>query len=221
MDYVPPMAAITATAQKALPAEVAALAPAHDVTHVAAPDPRSIYTLTPEAAGAVFALVENRIQVIDAALDVTDRRGTQAAAAAIATTTATTPVVSPETTKTLGAANRNWSEDVRLDHNPSRHVGTDTIVDYDYPRVTAAWSLAFPEVAGRKLRAVQLPGPSLRSVVHEAEAGLNDTESDIYLLCNSAHFETIRQAHPRTHINWINVDNDEIVVVWQKPSQEG
>ncbi|MCX4198546.1 hypothetical protein OMR07_26155 [Methylobacterium organophilum] len=84
MDYVPPMAAITAGAQKALPAEAAALAPAHDVKPVAAPDPRSIYTLTPEAAGAVFALVENRIQVIDAALDVTDRRGTQVAAAAMA-----------------------------------------------------------------------------------------------------------------------------------------
>ncbi|KIU32791.1 hypothetical protein ABID82_006007 [Methylobacterium sp. PvP062] len=221
MDYVPPMAAITAGAQKALPAEAAALAPAHDVKPVAAPDPRSIYTLTPEAAGAVFALVENRIQVIDAALDVTDRRGTQVAAAAMAAATATTPVVSPETTKTIAAANRNWSEDVRLDHSPSRLVGTDTVVAYDSPRVTAAWSVAFPELAGRKLRAAHLPGPSLRSVVHEAEARLDDTGSDIYLLCNSAHFETIRQAHPRTHINWINVDNDEIVVVWQKPSEEG
>ncbi|MEE7447829.1 hypothetical protein MRF4_08360 [Methylobacterium radiotolerans] len=221
MDYVPPMAAIAAAAQKAPPVEASALATAHDVKPVAAPDPRSIYTLTPEAAGAVFALVESRIQMIDAARDVADRRGTQVAAAAMATAVATAPVVSPETTKTVGAANRNWSEDVRLDHSPSRSVGTDTVVTYDTPRVTAAWSLAFPEVAGRKLRAVQLPSPSLRSVLHEAEAGLDDTGNDIYLLCNSAHFETIRQAHPRTHINWINVDNDEIVVVWRKSSEAG
>lgn len=221
MDYVPPMAAIAAAAQKAPPGEATVLTPARDVNPVAAPDPRSIYTLTPEAAGAVFALVENRIQVIDAALDVTDRRGTQVAAAAMATATATTPVVSPETTKTIGAANRNWSEDVRLDHSPSRLVGADTVVAYDSPRVTAAWSLAFPDVPGRRFRAVQLPGPSLRSVLREAEAGLDDTGSDIYLLCNSAHFETIRQAHPRTRINWINVDNDEIVVVWRKPSEAG
>ncbi|MGU3463441.1 hypothetical protein ACLBXO_01180 [Methylobacterium sp. C33D] len=220
MDYVPPMAAIAAASPKTHAADAAALAPTQAVKSASAPDPRSIYTLTPEAAGAVFALVENRIRVIEAALDATDRRGTRAAAAAMATATATTPVVSPETTKTIAAAHRNWSEDARLDHSPTRHVGTDTVVDYDSPRVTAAWSVAFPELAGRKYRAVQGPGPSLRSVLHEAEADMDDTGSDVFLLCNSAHFETIRQAHPSAHINWINVDNDEIVVVWRKPSEE-
>lgn len=221
MDYVPSMAAVTANAQKPQHAEAVALTTAKTVTPVPPVplDPRSVYTLSPEAAGAVFALAETRIQASDATpLDLRDLRGAQIVEVAMATVTATTPVVSPETTKTLGASNRNWTEDVRLDHNPTRTVGTDTVVKYDNPRVIAAWSAAFPEVAGRKFRGLQLPDADLRSALSEAaaDAGLDGLAAEIYLLCNSAHFEIISQDHPRTHINWINVDNDDIVVFWPK-----
>jgi hypothetical protein len=131
MDYVPSMAAVTANVQKPQHAEAVALTTAKTVTPVPSVplDPRSVYTLSPEAAGAVFALAETRIQASDAT--PLDLRGAQIVEVAMATVTATTPVVSPETTKTLGASNRNWTEDVRLDHNPTRIVGTDTVVKYD------------------------------------------------------------------------------------------
>ncbi|MGH1589096.1 hypothetical protein ACRBEV_12935 [Methylobacterium phyllosphaerae] len=223
MDYVPSMAAVTAAAQKPQPVEAVAPTPKEAIT-VAPPalDPRSIYTLTPEAAGAVFALVETRIQAADAAaFDPPDRRGAQVVTA-LATAAAATPVVSPETTKTMAAANRNWTEDVRLEHSASRMVGTDTIVQYDNPRVMAAWSAAFPDIAGRKFRGLLLADTHLRSALRQAQidTGLGGSEKNIYLLCNSEHFEAIRHEHPGTHINWINVDNDEIVLFWPKHSDD-
>jgi hypothetical protein len=163
------------------------------------------------------------MRAIDAMpFDPPDRRGTQIAAAAMATVTATTPVVSPETTKTIGAANRNWSEDVRLDHSPSRIVGTDTVVQYDNPRVMAAWSAAFPDVAGRKFRGAHLSDTDLRSALRQLEIdiGFHGPEREVYVLCNSAHFESISQDNPKTHFNWIDVDNDDIVVFWPKSGDE-
>ncbi|WP_287089538.1 hypothetical protein [Methylobacterium sp.] len=225
MDYIPPLAAVTAATQKANHAEELGLTTAKTAPAAvsAAPDPRSIYTLSPEAAGAVFALAETQIRAIDAMpFDPPDRRGTQIAAAAMATVTATTPVVSPETTKTIGAANRNWSEDVRLDHSPSRIVGTDTVVQYDNPRVMAAWSAAFPDVAGRKFRGAHLSDTDLRSALRQLEIdiGFHGPEREVYVLCNSAHFESISQDNPKTHFNWIDVDNDDIVVFWPKSGDE-
>ncbi|WP_457104277.1 hypothetical protein [Methylobacterium sp. P5_C11] len=224
MDYVPSIAAVTAAAQKPQPVEAGAPTPKEAIAVAPPPlDPRSIYTLSPEAAVAVFALAETRIQAADAAaFDPPDRRGAQVVAE-LASAAATTPVVSPETTKTMAAANRNWTEDVRLDHSPSRIVETDTVVQYDNPRVMATWSAAFPDIAGRKFRGLLLADTHVRSALRQAQidAGLSSLEKNIYPLCNSEHFEAIRHENPGTHINWINVDNDEIVLFWPKHSDDG
>jgi hypothetical protein len=221
MDYVPSMAAIAAAGQKSHQAEAVALATAREVSAAApvALDPRSIYTLSAEAADAVLTLAQAQTRAVEAAAyDTPYGRGPQVGGAVMATAVATTPVVSPESTKSAAAANRNWSEDVRLDHSPSRKVATDVIVQYDNPRVMAAWSAAFPDVAGRKFRGLQLSDTDVRSALSKAALAFNldDKHRDIYLLCNSEHYKIISADHPDTRFNWINVDSDDILLFWPK-----
>ncbi|MGH1572147.1 hypothetical protein ACRAWG_17500 [Methylobacterium sp. P31] len=126
------MSAVTAAAQK-LPQVEATIhnAAGKDVPPAASTslDPRSIYTLSVEAVGAVLSMAQARVQAGETA-DFNAKYGQspQLSGSVIAAAVAAGPVVSPETTKTVGAANRNWNEDVRLDHDSFRRVGTDTVV---------------------------------------------------------------------------------------------
>lgn len=221
MDHVPSMAAITAATQKAQPAEAASLTMTKEVapSESAGLDPRSVYKLSPETADAVLSLAQAKTQAVAVAeFEARFGHGPQVSGAVMATAVATTPVISPETTKTAAAANRNWSEDVRLEHIPVRKVGMDTLVAYDNPRVMAAWRAAFPDVAGRKFRGLQLSGADVRTDLGKtaADGGFDGLATDIYLLCNDEHFRIFCEHHPETRINWINVDNNEILMFWPK-----
>lgn len=226
MDHLFPAAALSGTALKTQHPETASLTLTKEVSPSVpvALDPRSIYTLSPEAADAVLSLAEVKSAAVEAAeFDVRYGRGPQVTSAVMASTVATTPVVSPETTKTTAAANRNWSEDVRLDHTPFRKVGTDTLVRYDNPRVMAAWSAAFPDIAGRRFRGLQLADTDFKTALSKiaADGGFDGLEKDIYLLCNDVHFRRFSEDHPDTHINWINIDNDDILLFWPRdPGEE-
>lgn len=225
MDHLPPAAALSGTALKTPHSETAALPLTKEVNPSVpvALDPRSILTLSPEAAGAVLSLAEAKTPPVAAAdFDVRYNRGPQVTGSVMASAVATTPVVSPETTKTTAAANRNWSEDVRLDHTPFRKVGVDTLVRYDNPRVMAAWSAAFPDIAGRKFRGVQLADADFKTALSKiaADGGFNGLEKDIYLLCNDVHFKIFSENHPDTHINWINIDNDDILLFWPRDADQ-
>lgn len=226
MDYIPSMSAVAAASQKPQHPETTVLPVAgHNVSTVdpASLDPRSIYTLSVEAAGAVLSLAQARVQATETAeFNTKYGHGPQFSRAVIATAVAATPVVSPETTKTVSAANRNWNEDVRLDHDPYRRVGTDTLVQYDNPRVMAAWSTAFPDILGRKFRGFLVSEANVKIALREIdESGFSGSSKDIYLLCNSEHFRIFSEDHPDIHINWISVDNDNILYFWPKnPVQE-
>lgn len=221
MDHVPSMAAVTAATQKAQPAEAASLTVTKEVSPSgsAGLDPRSVYKLSPETAGAVLSLSQAKAQAVAVAeFEARFGHGPQAGGAVMATAVATTPVISPETTKTAAAANRNWSEDVRLEHIPVRKVGMDTLVAYDNPRVMAAWRAAFPDVVGRKFRGLQLSDADVRTALGKtgADSNFDGLAKDIYLLCNDEHFRIFSEHHPSIHINWINVDNEEILMFWPK-----
>jgi hypothetical protein len=222
MDYVPSMAAVAAATQKGQAPDAATASAAATVAHTAtaALDPRSIYALSPEAADAVLTLAQNRIQPIQVAeFDSRYGHGPQTAGAAIVTAVATTPVVVQESSKSVATANRNWTEDARLMSLPSRKVGADLSVQYDNPRVMAAWSAAFPDIAGRKFRGLQLSDTHLRSSLAKLAAeniGFSGLEKDIYLLCNDEKFKIFSSEHPETKINWIYVDNDDVVLFWPK-----
>lgn len=225
MDHLFPAAAVSGAAQKTPHTEISSLTLTKEVapTVPVALDPRSIYALSPETAGAVLSLVQTKTQAVEVQdFDVRYGRGPQVAGAVMASAAATTPVASPETTKTTAAANRNWSEDVRLDHTPFRKVGADTLVRYDNPRVMAAWSTAFPDIAGRKFRGVQLAEANFKTALSKiaADGGFDGLEKDIYLLCNDAHFRVFSEDHPDTHINWINIDNDDILLFWPRDTDK-
>lgn len=221
MDHIPSMAAISAATQKAQAADAASLTVAKELeTPVAAGlDPRSIYTLSPIAADAVLSLAQSRTQAVQTAeFGTRYGHGAQAADAVIATAVAATPIITTEPTKSVSAANRNWNEDVRLQPVVFRKVGADLTVRYDNPRVMAAWSAAFPDIAGRKFRGLQVSDTHVKSALAEAakEAGFNGRQTDIYLLCNSEKFKAFSDDHPGTKINWINIDDDDILLFWPK-----
>ena len=221
MDQIPSMAAISAATQKAQTVDGASLTAAKDIGPQAAAslDPRSVYTLSPEAADAVLALAQAKTQAILAAdFSAQYGQGPQHTYAAIAAAVAITPIVTVEPTKSVGAANRNWNEDVRLEPVSSRRVGADLTVHYDTPRVMAAWSAAFPDIAGRKFRGLQVSDTHVTSALAQAakEAGFNGRQTDIYLLCNGEKFRAFSEDHPNTKINWINVDDDDILLFWPK-----
>ena len=221
MDHIPSTAAISAATQKAQPVDSASLTATKELgPQIAAGfDPRSIYTLSPEAADAVLALAQTRTQAVQAAeFGARYGHGPRAVDAVIATSVAVTPIVSVEPTKSVGAANRNWNEDVRLEPLPSRKVGADVTVQYGNPRVIAAWSAAFPDIAGRKFRGLQVSETHVKLALTEAakEAGFTGLQTDVYLLCNGEKFKIFSQDHPNTKINWINVDDDDMMIIWPK-----
>lgn len=227
MDYVPPMAAITAAEPKLPHVDATAIAANSPDTVGAVPDaldPRSIYALSAQAADAMLTLVQTKTQAVATAeFEARSGREPQVMGVAMATAVAATPVVSPETTKTTNAATRNWNEDVRLDHSPFRKVGTDTVVQYDNPRVMAAWSAAFPDIADKKFRGLQISAANFKNALTKiaADGGFNGIEKNIYLLCNSDRFKNFTQDHPGVHINWIDVENDDILLFWPKESDQG
>ncbi|SDN17915.1 hypothetical protein SAMN05216360_106174 [Methylobacterium phyllostachyos] len=218
MDYVPSLAALAAAGQKS--PHIDAVTPATNTVSPAVPtalDPRPAYALAPGTADAVLSLAGSRTQTADAVAFDT-RYGYASRVAEVTTAAVAAPVVSPEPTKTVSAANRNWNEDVRLDHIPTRKIGTDTVVQYDNPRVMAAWRAAFPDVASRKYRGLTQADTNVKPDFErlKAESGLTFLEKDIYLLCSDDNFKAISKNHPDTHINWISVDSDDIVLFWPK-----
>lgn len=217
MDYVPPMAAVAAAMEKPHQADAASLAALKAVPPIepTALDPRSTYALTPGTADAVLSLADMKTQAASIA-EFDARHGHPAHITETVAVIATVPVVSPEPTKVASAAHRNWTEDVRLDHVPTRKVGTDTVVQYDTPRVIAAWSAAFPDIPNRKYRGLT---PADTTVKPETGTALTSADAalvpkNIFLLCNTDNFKTFRETHPQTHINWIPVDNEDVLLFW-------
>ena len=219
MDHIPSMAAISAATQKAQLAETASLTAKEAVAPVAASlDPRSVYSLAPGTADAVLSLTQIRTEAVQATEASTRYGHVPRTEALIATAVAVTPIVPVEPSKSISAANRNWNEDVRLAPAAPRKVGADLVVEYDNPRVMAAWSAAFPDIAGRKFRGLQVSETHVKSALARAamEAGFSERETDIYLLCNDEKFRTFSDDHPNTKINWINVDDEKIMIFWPK-----
>jgi len=221
MDYVPSMAAVAAAAQKTPHADAATLATSKAVSPVerTALDPRSIYTLTPETADAVLSLAGLKAQAVSAAdFDTRYLRATHVTETAAVVATA--PVVSPEPTKAVSASIRTWNEDVRLDHIPTRKVGTDTVVQYDTPRVIAAWNAAFPDLPKRRYRTLTPANTHIRPETGETLAAASTplAASNIYLVCNTDNYRAFSETHPHTHIKWIPVDNEETLLFW--PSEQ-
>ncbi|MBE7199994.1 MAG: hypothetical protein INR70_19610 [Parafilimonas terrae] len=220
MDHVPSMAAVSAAhksdaGEVILPAVINAVAPSAP----AALDPRSIYTLSAEAADAVLSLAQQKVQALQVA-DVNSRYevGPRAVAAVTAAAVVAAPVVTPESSKSTAVAQRNWTEDARLEPVPTRQIGADLAVQYDNPRVMAAWSAAFPDIANRKFRGLQLSDTHVKSALAKAAevAGVDGHSKDIYLLCNGEKFKIFSEDHPDTKINWIDIDDDQILVFWPK-----
>ncbi|MCJ2138378.1 hypothetical protein MKK69_30720 [Methylobacterium sp. J-026] len=224
MDYVPSMAAVAAAAQKSPHADAVSIAASNVVSPVAPAtlDPRPAYALSPGTADAMLTLTRTTTLAVEV-VEFDTRFGHGSRTTEAATAAASAPVVSPEPGKASSAANRNWTEDVRLDHIPTRRIGTDLVVEYDTPRVMAAWSAAFPDIASRKFRGLRLADtnvyPDLRKVVNDS--GIAVLEKDIYLLCNGDNYKSFSQNHPGTRINWIAVDNEDIVLAWPKHSDPG
>ena len=217
MDYVPSLAAVAAAAQKSPHVEAATVAATNAVSPVAstALDPRPTYALNPGAADAMLALAGSRTQAA-VTVEFETQYGHASRVAEVSAAAASAPVVAPEPTKAVSAANRNWNEDVRLDHIPTRKIGTDTVVEYTNQRVIAAWRAAFPDVASRKYRGLTQADTNVKPDFErlKAESGLTFQEKNIYLLCSDVNYKAISRHHPHTHINWIAVDNDEIVLFW-------
>ena len=217
MDYVPSMAAVAAAMQKAQQDDAAALAKSKAVAQVqpAALDPRPTYTLAPGTADAMLSLANVKTQAISTAeFESRYMHASQITEAAAAVVTA--PVVAPEPVKAVSASNRNWIEDVRLEHIPTRKVGADTIVQYDNPRVMAAWNAAFPDVPDRKFRGLTMADTNVKPDKTRAsnEIGPAIAEKNIYLLCDTENYKAFTETHPEAHINWIPVENEEIVLFW-------
>lgn len=223
MDYVPSMAAVAAASQKTPHDDAIALTAAKAVAPVAqtALDPRSIYTFAPGTADAMLSLADLKTQAVSAA-DFDTRYVHATHITEAATAVATAPVVSPEPTKAISASNRNWNEDVRLDHIPTRKVGADTVVQYDTPRVMAAWSAAFPDIAERKFRGLTPADTNIKPEKRKATThpGATLVPNDIYLLCSTDNYKIFSETHPHTHVNWIPVENEEIFLFWPK-DQDG
>ncbi|WP_342106543.1 hypothetical protein [Methylobacterium sp. SI9] len=220
MDYVPSTNAVAAAAQKSPPIDATARAASKSAapTEPIALDPRSAYVLAPGTADAVLSLANVKAQAVSAA-DFETRYVHATHITETVTAVATAPVVAPEPVKATSAANRNWSEDVRLDHSPTRKVGADTVVQYDTPRIVAAWAAAFPDIPNRKYRGLT---PADTNVKPEVKMALMTpvaalVPKDIHLLCNTDNYKTFSEAHPHTNINWIPVDNEEVLLFW--PSQ--
>ncbi|MCJ2073728.1 hypothetical protein MKK75_33890 [Methylobacterium sp. J-030] len=218
MDYVPSMAAVAA-AQKSphVDAIEAAASKAVSPVEPTALDPRPTYTLAPGAADAMLTLADMKTQAVGAA-EFDTRYGHIAKVTEAATAAASAPVVSPEPTKVVSASSRNWNEDARVVHAPTRKVGTDTVVQYDTPRVMAAWSAAFPDIPTRKYRGLSPADTNVKPDLNQllAENGAAILPSTVCLLCNADHYNTFSETHPHTHIDWIAVDNDEILLFWPK-----
>jgi len=217
MDYVPSMAAVAAAAQKSQQDDAAVLATSKAVAPVQLTglDPRPTYTLAPGTADAMLSLANVKTQAVSTAeFETRYVHASQITEAAAAVVTA--PVVAPEPVKAVSASNRNWIEDVRLENIPTRKVGADTIVQYDNPRVIAAWGAGFPDVPDRRFRGLTLADtnvkPGNRSL--SIEIGPTIAEKNIYLLCDTENYKAFSETHPDTHINWIPVENDEIVLFW-------
>ena len=217
MDYVPSMAAVAAAAKKSQPDDAAALARPKAVAPVqpAGLDLRPTYTLAPGTADAMLSLANVKTQAVSTAefeaRYVHASQITQAAAAVV-----TAPVVAPEPAKAISASNRNWIEDVRLENLPTRKVGADTIVQYDNPRVMAAWRAAFPDIPDRKFRGLTQADTNVKPDPRRlsSEIGPTIAEKNIFLLCDTENFKAFSESHPETHINWIPVENEEIVLFW-------
>ena len=124
MDYVPSLAAVAAAAQKSPHVEAATVAATNAVSPVAstALDPRPTYALNPGAADAMLALAGSRTQAA-VTVEFETQYGHASRVAEVSAAAASAPVVAPEPTKAVSAANRNWNEDVRLDHIPTRKIG--------------------------------------------------------------------------------------------------
>jgi len=219
MDYVPSLAAIAAAALKSPETDAATLVASKAIAPVppAALDPRSAYTLAPGTADAVLSLAGARVSAVETA-DFETRYGATSRTAQATTAALSAPVIAPEPAKAVSAANRNWHEDARLDHIPTRKIGTDTVVQYDNPRVMAAWRAEFPDIASRKFRGLTQADTNVKPDFErlKAETGLTFLEKDIYLLCNDDNYKAISKDHPHTHINWIAVDSDDVVLFWPK-----
>ena len=220
MDHVPSTNAVAAVAQKSPPTDATALAASKAAapTEPIAFDPRSAYVLAPGTADAVLSLAEMKAQAVSAAEFDTRYVHTTHIAEAV-TVVATAPVVAPEPVKATSAANRNWTEDVRMEPIPTRKVGADTVVQYDTPRVIAAWAAAFPDIPKRKYRGLTPADtnvkPEVKTALMTPVAAL--VPKDIHLLCNTDNYKTFSEAHPHTNINWIPVDNEDVLLFW--PSQ--
>ncbi|WP_267421288.1 hypothetical protein [Methylobacterium sp. GC_Met_2] len=217
MDYVPSTAAVAAAAQKSQPDDAAALASLKAVALVQpkAIDPRPTYTLAPGTADAMLSLANTKTQAVSTAeFETRYVHASQITEAAAAVVTA--PVVSPEPAKAVSASNRNWIEDVRLEHSLTRKVGADTIVQYDNPRVMAACSAAFPDVPDRKFRGLTMADTNVKPETRKGSTIKEQTilEKNIYLLCDTENYKAFSDTHPDTHINWIPVDNEEILLFW-------
>lgn len=223
MDNVPAMAAVAAAAQKSPHVEAIDLAASKAVSPVAptALDPRPTYALTPGTADAMLSLADMKVQAVGAA-EFEARYGHAAKATEAATAAVMAPVVAPEPAKVANASNRNWNEDVRLVTIPSRKVGSDTVVQYDTPQIMAAWSAAFPDTSARKYRGLSLADtdvkPETSRFLEEFAEPL--LASSVFLICNAGNYKTFSETHPHTHINWIAVDSDEILLVWPKDAGE-
>jgi hypothetical protein len=225
MDQISSAAAVSAALQKDHAAEGVALAARSDAPTATpeALDPRPVYTLSPEAAAAVLSLALGRTQAGDNAdFDARYGRASQLAGIAMASAVATTPIVSPETSKSAAAASRTWNADVRLDHDPLRTVGSDTRALYDTPRVIAAWSTAFPDLATRRTRTFAISVDKVRDALSKiaADGGFDESVEEIYLICDGERYKIFSEDHPNTRINWISVDNGEILLYWPKNKQD-
>ena len=226
MDFVPSMSAISVAAQKLQYGEATAIVAVGKEMQPAVPealDPRSVYALSAQAADALLSLVQPKspsAPPVD--LNTMFGRSPRPDGTVMTTALAATPVVSPETTKVTNAANRNWSEDVRLEHSPYRKVGVDTVVQYDNPRVMAAWSAAFPDISEKKFRGLSLSATNFKAALSKiaADGGFDGLEKNIYLLCSSDRFRSFSEDHPDVHINWIDIDNNDILLFWPKDAPE-
>lgn len=219
MDFVPSTAAVAAVAQKSPHNEATAPAGTKAVSPLAqvSLDPRPIYALAPGTADAVLSLADMNVKAATAA-NFEAHYGRSSPAIEATTAAASAPVVSPEPAKAVSASNRNWNEDVRLNPIPTRKIGTDLVVQYDNPKVMAAWQAAFPDITSRKYRGLTLADTNAKPDLSRlrAESGLNFSEKAIYLMCNSDNYKSFVEEHPHTKISWIAVDSEDILLAWPK-----
>jgi hypothetical protein len=220
MDYIAPVVPPAALTDRAsLPDDATHTKGVKEIPHAASPalDPRPAYILSSRVADAVLAVAQLRLQTVAGVEEAATRAaGQQSPATLVASAVAATPAVASEATRSVGPTLRNWAEDVRLDNDLARVVGADTVIEYEVPQVFAAWNAVFPDLPTRKFRGVTFTAGAMRAAVDKTPVmgGPNPNDVDIYLLCNAQHFDIFRQDYPEIKVNWIDVDNEELMLFW-------